>query len=150
MLTGGAGADVFWFNGLDSTYDKPDTITDLSTTDIIKFGFTNADSEKATLIAGSTTAANIDAFGVATFAAMTSSSTLALKVAGINKALSTTGHTALFTHDGSTYMFADTDGVATADTTGVVVKLTGVVLPTLAANIFDDDAGGTGLSGFGQ
>ena len=150
VLTGGAGADVFWFNGTDSTYDKPDTISDLSTTDIIKYGFTNADAEKATAIEGTDTAANIDAFGVATFAAMTSSSTLALKVAGINKALSTTGHTALFTHDGSTYLFADTDGVATANTTGVVVKLTGVVLPTLAANIFDDDASGTGLSGFSQ
>ena len=92
---------------------------------------------------------NIDAFGVATFAAVTSSTSLANKINAINVAVTVTGHTALFTHEGSTYLFAETVGDDVASTTGVVIKLTGVSLPTLAANIFDD-AGSSGLTGFGQ
>ena len=145
-LTGGAGADIFWFNATDSTYDAPDTIIDLKNIDTIKFGFTESDALAAETASTdtSTSAAKIDAYGVATFANVTTStSTLALKVTAIN-ARTTTGETAYFTHGGDTYLFADTGG---STTSALVIKLTGVALPTLAADVLDIQT--TGFNGIG-
>jgi hypothetical protein len=50
-------------------------------------------------------------------------------------------------------MFADTDGASTANSTGVVIKLTGVSIPTLAASVATYDTeivitAATGLTSF--
>lgn len=144
-LTGGAGNDMFLFNVNDSAWDTFDTIKDLSKTDKITLGWTSSEAVKAA-VDGTSGAAKVDAFGVATFATVTSFSTSTLegKVKAVNAATAA-NETVLFAHDGQTYFFADTGA---ADAGGVVIQLTGVTLPALTANALVVD-GTTGLSGFG-
>ena len=90
-----------------------------------------------------TTIAAIDAFGVATFTGVTAASTLVEKAAAIALATANNaGYSAFFTHDSSTFLFIETG----AGNTDIVVKLTGVALPTAA---LVDSNTGSGLSGFG-
>jgi len=144
-LTGGAGKDTFVINTGDSTAAAYDTIVDFLAGDEIEFG--NASAYNMTVspaVTGSTTIASISSVGVATFTGVTAASTLVEKAAAI--ALATTdnvGYTVFFTHDSSTFMFIETG----SGTTEIVVKLTGVSLPT--AGLVDSNTG-TGLSGFGS
>jgi len=150
-LTGGAGADQFVFNAGDSYYDAFDTITDLQTIDSIVYGGDTI--ALAAKVTGTSSAAAISTAGVVTFTTIQDEAytTLFSKVQFVNEVVSTAGNYALFDHDGSTFVFIDTDGAATASaTTGIVVKLTGVALPSSA--IVDDAYGSatTGLSGLGS
>jgi len=140
-ITGGAGADLFVFNSVDSTYAAPDTITDLGSTDIITWG--NGSTTVASNATGSATAATITS-GIATFdltTTATSKDTL-YEVVNLVDASTSSGNTAMFSFGGSTYFFIDT-GTATND---VVVKLTGVSIPTVTLAA---DSGSTGITGFG-
>jgi len=154
-LTGGAGVDTFVFNTGDSNYDKFDTITDLAKTDQIVFGHGNIDATYAAAVTGSSTSAAISTGGIATFADTSTSGkdTLAEVVALVNKAITTgsTGNAAMFDFGGTTYLFIDTDAAATQDTTGIVVKLTGVVIAAVSltdAVTAGTTATATGLTGF--
>jgi len=140
-ITGGAGADLFVFNSVDSTYAAPDTITDLGSTDIITWG--NGSTTVASNATGSATAATITS-GIATFdltTTATAKDTL-YEVVNLVDASTSSGQTAMFSFGGSTYFFIDT-GSATDD---VVVKLTGVTIPTVTLAA---DSGSTGITGFG-
>jgi len=150
-LTGGAGNDVFFYNNGDATYQEIDTITDFKLGDIINYGA--AAVAKAAARAGSTAHPAVTALGVVDFSTMSSAAaydTLTEKIGLINARVITGGELALFQHGGETYAFIDTDNDTTAQTSytdydGLVIKLTGVPLPssdTLAVV-------GTGLSGFG-
>jgi len=141
-ITGGAGKDTFVINTGDSTAAAPDTIVDFLSGDEIEWG--NGTTSVSPATTGSSTVATIDGFGVATFTGVTSASTLVQKAAAVALATNdNTGHTAFFTHDSSTYMFIETG----SGRTEIVVKLTGVSLPTA---ILVDSNSGTGLSGFGS
>jgi len=144
-LFGGTGKDTFVFNTGDSTAASYDTITDFGAGDEIEFGNGSAyNMTVAPATTGSATKATVDAYGVATFTGVTASSTLAEKAAAVALATADNlGYTVFFTHDSSTFMFIETG----AGTTEIVVKLTGVALPT--AGLVDSNAG-TGLSGFGS
>jgi len=142
-LTGGAGIDTFVFRTGDSIYSAPSTITDLSATDIIVWG--NGTTQVAYNGAGSSTVATFVS-GVATFDLTTTASakdTLP-EVVNLIDAGTTVGQTCLFSFGGDTYYFIDT-GTAPED---IVVKLTGVALPTAA---FTEDAAGdtSGLTAIG-
>jgi Ca2+-binding RTX toxin-like protein len=141
-LSGNGGNDTFVFAAGESKHGSFDTITDLNSGDKIEYG--NSDiSLQTTEITGDTDTAAVSTKGVATFTAATTSSTLANKATLIADALSTNaGKAVLFQHGSDTYMFIN-DGVAGIDN-DVVVKLTGVALPTT-----DLTAPATGLSGFG-
>lgn len=141
-MTGGAGKDTFVINTGDSTAAAFDTITDFAAGDEIEWG--SGTMVVAAATTATTTRAAIDANGVATFTGVTAASTLAEKAAAVAVATADNlGYTAFFTHDSSTYMFIETG----SGTTEIVVKLTGVALPTAA--LVDSNAG-TGLSGFGS
>jgi len=153
-LTGNAGVDTFVFNAGDSNYDKYDTITDLAKTDQIVYGNADIDATYTATVTGSSTSAAISTGGIATFADTTSASakdTLAEVVALVNKAISSasTGNAAMFDFGGSTFLFIDTDGAATQNTTGIVVKLTGVVIAAVTLTDSTITGSGTGLTGFG-
>jgi hypothetical protein len=95
-------------------------------------------------VTGTTTIASVSSVGVATFTGVTAASTLAEKAAAVALATDNNiGYTVFFTHDSSTFMFIETG----LGTTEIVVKLTGVALPTAA---LVDSNTGTGLSGFGS
>lgn len=155
-ITGGAGADMFLFSAGHSTYDLPDTITDLGRTDIIKFNdATIVVGANATAVTGSADIATITAAGVATFALTTTASakdTLYECAGLVNAALTTAGYSAMFDFGGTTYLFIQGSANSTAsklpDSSDVLVKLTGVLLPTLAMT--SSTTGDTsGLTGFG-
>ncbi len=139
VMTGGAGNDTFYFNSADSGVAAYDTITDLSSTDVINYG--GIAPTTVTGVTGSTTTAAIS-LGVATFAVVTSgnATTLVQKV-GILAAQLAEGKTVLFAQGADTFMFIDNGG----SSDGVVVLLTGVALTTTSAAGPDS----TGLIGFG-
>jgi Ca2+-binding RTX toxin-like protein len=144
-LTGNGGNDTYVFNAGDSNHGTPDTIVDFNSGDEVEFGG-SAISLQTTAITGDTDTAAVSTLGVATFTAATTSSTLANKATLIADALSTNaGKAVFFQHGSDTYLFIN-DGVSgiAAD---VVVKLTGVAVPTAA--LVDVNTTGTGLSGFG-
>jgi len=145
-LTGGAGVDTFMFDSTDSTISAPDTITDLAKTDIIVYGGADIHEVDVAVTGVAGTTATISATGVATFGLSTSADvdTLSERVAQVNKAIGTAGYAAMFDYGGTTYLFIDTDGATTQNTTGVVVKLTGVVIA--AATLTEGSA--TGLTGW--
>jgi S-layer protein len=163
VMDGGAGADQYIINTADSSFSAPDSIT-MGTGDTITFGWATStvfnkntsttSTPNTTAIAATDTSAAIDILGVATFNGVTSSTEMVDKVNAINKAVNVAGASVLFSHGGSVYMFADTDGAATANSTGVVIKLTGVSIPTLAASVASYDTSvttaspATGLTGF--
>lgn len=154
--TGGAGINTYIFTGNTSTYLSTDTITDLKAGDFI----TSADfatSLQTTAITGVSTsgseAAAVSVLGVATFShlAATAYDTFAEKVAlidaipqGTSAGQLANGKAVFFTDSGSTYMFIHNDTAVTS-TLDVVVKLTGVPIPTA---VVVDGTGGTGLTGF--
>jgi Ca2+-binding RTX toxin-like protein len=141
-ITGGAGKDTFVINTGDSTAAAPDTIVDFLSGDEIEWG--NGTISVAPTTTGTTTIAAINGSGVATFTGVTAASTLIEKAAAVALATNdNAGYSAFFTHDSSTYMFIETG----AGRTEIVVKLTGVTLPT---SLVDSNAAGTGLSGFGS
>ena len=150
-ITTGAGNDVVWIDTVsDSPIGKFITISDLSSTDRIAFGFATA-AMVTTPVTSSTTRAAISALGVATFSGVTAATSLAEKVSAVNAAISTAGQTALFSFNGDTYLFGDTDSASTANTTGVLVKLVGVTIPTATAAAYATGTDNlTGLVGFGQ
>lgn len=139
-ITGGAGADKFVFNTGDSNYDAVDTITDLGVTDIITWG--NGTTTVAANADGSASAATITS-GIATFdltTTATSKDTL-YEVVGLVDASTASGKSVMFSFGGSTYFFIDT-----STDNDIVVKLTGVVIPTVTLAA---DSGSTGITGFG-
>jgi hypothetical protein len=149
-MTGGAGKDTFVINANDSSYLTPDTITDFSSTDEIEFGSAATTWVTSTAVAGTTTAAALDIYSVATFSTLTTApATLTAAATAVEAAVFATsgsaGKSALFSYGGTTYMFISdgTTGLAASD---VVVALTGVVLPS--ATLTDNNSG-TGLTGFG-
>jgi len=144
-LTGNGGNDTYVFNAGDSNHGTFDTIVDFNSGDEVVFGGA-ATSLQTTAITGDTDTAAVSTLGVATFTAATTSSTLANKATLIADALSTNaGKTVFFQHGSDTYLFIN-DGVS-GITQDVVVKLTGVAVPTAA--LTDVNTTGTGLSGFG-
>jgi S-layer protein len=144
-LTGGAGADVFRFGATDSAYNAIDVITDLSAQDSIVYD--SAELAFSGAVTGTGTTATISAAGVATFSTIVgvASTTLVDKIRILDETLNVDGRAVLFDQDGTTYMYVNTDTATTADLTGLVIQLTGVVLPASATT----DGSGTGLSGFG-
>jgi len=133
---GGAGADIFVFGANTSTVLSVDTINNLGTTDQIvsSDGITTL---QTTLIAGVATtgseAAAVSVLGVATFTHLAASfyDTFAEKVALIDAIPLGTlanGKSVFFSDGGFTYLFIGDDS-ATSD---VVIKLTGVSIPTAA------------------
>jgi len=155
-VTGGAGADIFLFSAGESTYAAPDEITDLGKTDVIKFNNNNiligSGSAGGTAVTGSSAVATVTTGGVATFALTTSATakdTLYEVVGLVDAALTHAGNSAIFDFGGTTYMFiqaaANSTGAADVSTSDVVIKLTGVVIPTVTL----DNTTQSGLSGFG-
>ncbi len=140
-LTGGDGADNFVFRAGDSSASAPDTITDLTSDDFITY----ADADVTlftTNTAGTSTTPAISEIGVVSFASITDLTawdTLTEKAALID-AITGTSKAVYFEHDGSTYIFIDTNSA-----NDIVVKLVGVPLPTAAAS----SSGTTGLTGIG-
>ena len=144
-LSGSAGKDTFVINTGDSTAAAYDTIVDFLAGDEIEFGDATAyNMTVSPAVTGTTTTASISSVGVATFTTVTTASTSAEKAAAVALATNDNiGYTVFFTHDSSTFMFIETG----FGTTEIVVKLTGVALPTGA--LLDSNTG-TGLSGFGS
>jgi Ca2+-binding RTX toxin-like protein len=151
-LTGGAGADVFQFDAGSSTTLAPDTINDLGPTDEVWYG--NGTVTMVMNVAASAGArASLNAFGVASFASETTTpASLTAAIALVESAvvfnMVDAGRSALFTYDGTNYMFVHdgTPGVST--TTDVLIKLTGTfTMPTVA--LVDNGTASTGLSGLG-
>jgi len=149
VLTGGTGADNFYFAAGDSNYNAYDVITDLGPTDNIIYG-TIASPVTPTIsgaVTGTASTAAISLAGVASFAGVSSvgATTLAEKVQVLDATLDVNGVSVLFDHNGTTFMYINTDTATTADLTGIVIQLTGLALPTTAIT----DGSATGLSGFG-
>lgn len=139
VLTGGTGVNTFTFNNGHSTLAAMDTITDLKKTDVIIYE--GANIVKGTAGAGSATAATISAAGIATFGLTSAANkdSLAKVVGLIDTALTTDGHSAFFTYDGTAYLFINDD--TTSDS---VIKLTGLNLDSMTLS-----NGSTGMTGFG-
>jgi len=150
ILTGGAGADTFNFAAAESPYSAFDTITDLGTTDRITLDSGDTVSFVQTAITGTTTAAAVSKYGVATFTTVVGAdtATLADKVKVINAAVTTAGNAVMFTHDSATYLFIEENGNNTADTVAVIVQLVGINLPADQGVISTTSSGTTGLIGF--
>jgi Ca2+-binding RTX toxin-like protein len=148
-LTGNGAADIFRFSTGDSPYTAPDTITDLGATD--KVYFNGAAASIATQVnAASSSVATITA-GIATFALTTTATakdTLYEVALLVDSATNVAGASALFTYDGSTYMYIQGAASAgTLDSSDIVIKLTGVVLGTVTLAAVESPA--SGLTGFG-
>ena len=157
-MTGGAGADVFTFATGDSTMLLFDTITDFSVGDKIVFQDATLDVLNTTAVTGGTDTVGLTVYGTVDFSTITSASsydTLAEKVGLINVALNVAGEAVFFSHDSATWMFIDTDTAANnVTTTGLVIKLTGVPMPSADTSFTEAAALGaynaaTGVSGFG-
>jgi len=153
-LTGGTGNDIFVFDTDDSTASAYDTITDLSTTDIIRVTGTTMAMEGE--VASSNTAAAINAYGAASFAHLNADAyaTLTQKALLTVEAIDGRYQGAMFTHDGNTFLVIDNEGTqgntaVAADC--IVIKLTGVALPTADSTFTTTtDGTSTGLIGFGS
>lgn len=146
-LTGGSGADTFVFASGQSTYDAYDTITDLGKTDSIKLSGGTV-SFVQTAVAGTGTTPTVSKYGVVTFETVVGADSVTLgdKVKLMNALGSTAGTSYMFSHEGSTFLFMETDGATTSTLDAIVVKLTGIALPTDQGVI---TGAPTGLSGFG-
>jgi len=152
-LTGGTGNDIFRFDADDSTATAYDTITDLSTTDIIQIASVTVVMEGA--ITASSTKAGINAYGVASFTHLNADAyaTLTQKAILTVEAIATLSEAAMFTHDGSTFLVIDNEGSQGGAVASecIVIKLTGVALPTAdTAFTASGSSYGTGLLGFGS
>ena len=152
-LTGGAGKDSFRFNNGDSPYTAPDVITDFAAGDEIWLDFKSDPMTLAadrTAVAGTTTAAALDAYGVVTFATLTTAPTSLLEAATLVEAIETAaiGRYNFFAYGGKNYIFFD-DGNDLLATTDLVIELTGVSFPTATLADANTDTAFTGLSGFG-
>jgi len=174
VLTGGDGSDLFIFNRGDSTYSTANTITDFKAEDFIVYGgaavdvVTSATSSATPSNPGSGVtgtygtsvgyggAVSISALGVATFTGTsTAFDSIYEKASMINQAFANgDGKAAFFTDTGSTYMFIGTGN--TTPGSDIIIKLTGVSLPTTAPT--EDTSGAvtgtvitdySGLTGFG-
>jgi len=150
-LTGNGGKDVFVFNSGSSAYSAPDTITDLEVADEIWYG-SGTVTKSASYSGTAGTSADINAYGVATFtketiapSAMSTAVTL-VQVAVDASTSAAAGSYALFSYDGSTYIFIS--DFVSGITNDVVVKLTGVSMPNAA--LVDNGTTSTGLSGLGN
>ncbi len=146
-LTGGAGADTFVFASGESTYDAYDTITDLGKTDSIKLSGGTV-SFVQTAVAGTGTTPTVSKYGVVTFETVVGADSVTLgdKVKLMNALGSTAGTSYMFSHEGNTFLFMETDGATTSTLDAIVVNLTGIALPTDQGVI---TGAPTGLSGFG-
>jgi len=143
-LTGNGGYDTFVFNAGDSNHGTFDTIVDFSSGDEVEFGGA-AIARVTTAVTGDADTAAVSTLSVATFTAATTSTTLANRVTLIADALgSTAGAAVFFQYGADTYLFIN-DGVS-GITFDVVVKLTGVSIPTAYST---DVNSGSGLTGFG-
>ena len=142
ILNGGGGADIFVFGAGNSTASAPDTIIGLQSVDQIVSG-TNTTTLQTTAVTGSTTAVAISVKGIASFAGVTSTlcDTLPECVSLLNDSAIDQGKAVFFAFGGDTYVFVQTNSIYTSD---IVVKLSGVALPT------DAVASGsvTGLTGY--
>jgi len=152
-MTGGDGKDSFQFYAGSSLVTAPDTIVDFKVGDEIQYIGASGDivnSKGAQTVAAGTTLATIDAYGVATFANMTTTpANLSAAVTAVEGAVADTqGTYALFAYLGDTYIFIES-GTAGSITSDVVVKLTGVSLPSATLVDANTSASFTGLSGFG-
>jgi len=130
---GGAGADVFVFQANTSTVLSVDTINNLGSTDQITSAGALTTLQTVAIAGIATTnaeAAAISDKGVATFThlAATFYDTFAEKVALIDATTLADGKSVFFTDAGSTYLFIGDE----SSTYDVVIKLTGVSIPTAA------------------
>jgi len=143
-LTGNGGNDTFVFSNGDSSAAAYDTINDFNSGDIIEYGGA-ATSLFTTLTPGTTTSATISTLGVATFEVATTSTTLANRIDLINTAIgNSAGKAVFFLYGTDTFMYIDA-GASTTTNDNIVIKLTGVAIPTTAIT----QTGSTGLNGFG-
>jgi len=142
-LAGGTGKDIFIFKSGNSTVDSFDTITDFESGDqLVSEDVTTIMSNAE--IAGTTTTPAVNAYGVVSFAGITTAAsydTFAEKVILIDALTGLAdGETVFFAHDGSNFAFISSD--VTYD---VVVKLVGsFTLPVAAVAA----AASTGITGF--
>jgi hypothetical protein len=151
-LVGGAGYNSYRFNDADSLVTAPDTISGFSTTDELWYDGSNSLAIKgaATGSAVAGTTATINANGVVTFSG-TTPATLTAAADAVDSAIgetttSTTAYMAFFQFGGSTYAYIDATGTTTT-ATDLVIKITGISLPTTV--ITDTISTTSGLSGFG-
>jgi len=148
-LTGNGGKDVFVFNNSQSPYSAPDTITDLQVGDEIWSG-SGTVTKSATVTGTAASAADINAYGVATFTKETTAPALMSTAAGLVAGAlgsAAAGTYALFAFSGDTYMYI-TEGTSGLAATDLVIKLTGVSMPNAA--LVDNATDSTGLSGLGN
>ena len=143
VLTGGAGVDEFVFEYNHSGYTAINEITDFTSEDYITFGGASIDAMISAAVTatpssdgttyGSTVgyggSVSVSTLGVATFTGTaTAYDTIYEKMSLINDALNdTAGSAAFFAHSGTTYLFIGAGAASTAD---IVVKLTGLAIPT--------------------
>jgi hypothetical protein len=151
-LVGGAGYNSYRFNDGDSLASAPDTISGFSVYDELWYDGSSTDitihaAATGTAVAG--TIATINTYGVASFTGTTPSSLTAAADAVDNAigedTTSTNAFMAFFQYGGNTYVYLDAIGSSTT-ATDLVIKITGISLPT-AAN--SDTITTTGISGFG-
>jgi len=161
ILTGGDGIDEFIFENNQSGYAAINEITDYTSVDYITYGGANIDSIITTAVSatpatdstvygtsvGYGATVTISTLGVATFTGTsTASDSIYKKMSLINDALDdAAGKAAFFAHSGTTYLYIGTGTVAADD---IVIKLTGVVIPT-ASYTEDTDGNTSGLTGIG-
>jgi hypothetical protein len=163
VLTGGDGIDQFVFEYNQSGYAAINEITDYKSEDYIVYGNANIDAVISTAVSatpasdgtsygvsvGYGATVTISTLGVATFTGTsTASDTIYEKMSLINDALNDVeGTAAFFAHSGTTYLYI---GAGASSTSDIVVKLTGVVIPT-ATYTEDTSTDGTpsGLTAIG-
>ena len=166
VLTGGDGIDQFVFEFNQSGYAAINEITDYKSEDYIVYGNANIDAVISASVTASPTSdgtnygttvagvgygatVTISTLGVATFTGTsTASDSIYEKMSLINDALNDVeGTAAFFAHSGTTYLYI---GAGASSTSDIVVKLTGVVIPT-ATYTEDTSTDGTpsGLTAIG-
>jgi len=160
-LTGGGGADVFYFQRGESTYDVFNTITDFtaSQSDVINYG----GSAVALMGSGGTAgtaytytssggvSVSVSAKSVATFTGTATLFDTLLEIAAILSETANTSNTGegraaffrLASDSAASYLFIS-DGTTANGTGDVIIRLTGVALPSTETFVTT-----TGLSGFG-
>jgi len=147
ILSGGDGVDYFWFNDGQSLQATANTITDFENEDVIKYS--GATIDLVAVLSGtnvSTTAAGIASFtGTATlYDTLQEKMDLLSALVGDITGDTTTGkgNAAFFAHEGTTYAF-----IESGTTSDLLIKLTGIALPTAATD--NGTGAATGLSGSG-